>query len=208
MDYRETTVLGRIVAEAAHDLNNVLAVTRDAGGLLKDILATVKPSKLPHPEKLQRIVESIDRQTRRGADMAKALNRFAHLTDEERAEVDLAALASLAMALTGRHASQRRTALSANHLPPGPMLEAPPMETLLAITACLRALADACPEGAIDLSTAAVEGGGEVRFALTGCKETAEPALSAPACEALGAAFSHEGDRAVLALAPPRAESA
>lgn len=198
MQQRELALLGRMVAEAAHDLNNVLAVTRDAGGLLRDILATVKPKKLPHPDKLARIVESIDRQTARGARTAKALNGLAHLADEPEATVDLATLVSLAAVLETRHASQNRVEVSALLLTPGVFVTAPPLRLMLALAGCLRACVDACHDGTVAVGCGRENGEAVVRFAMSRPVDPCVDEVSG--VTDLGLRFLCEGGEAKLLL--------
>ena len=198
MHHKETALLGRIVAEAAHDLNNVLAVTRDGGGLLGDILKMA--GDMPYADKLKRIVDSIDRQTKRGAETAKALNQFAHLADEERAESDLATLADLALILTRRFASQRRTEISFPRPKKGIVFTGPVLRVLLGVVACLRACIDACAEGKVEIDVNKAKPNVEMGFTLQGAKSIPDPAPLNSALEEMEMLFVVRDSRALLAI--------
>jgi len=202
MHHEELALLGRIVAETAHDLNNVLAVTRDAGGLLGDILKVAPSGSLPHGEKLVRIAESIDRQTKRGAEAAKALNQFAHLTDHAVAKMDTATLVPLARMLATRYAAQSRTTVFVGKLVTRQEIECRPLQTLLAIVSCLRACVTSCPGGQVTISTHKAKPGAEVHFRLEQAVDGPPPVAPQPCLQDIGAHFTLNNDTAVLHLVP------
>ena len=100
--------MGKVAAGATHELRNVLAIIKESAGLIEDVLAmAAERGAPPDPDKLRRASGRIDAQVRRGSDLITALNRFAHCPDEGRAEVDLAAAAALAAALSDRFVRQK-----------------------------------------------------------------------------------------------------
>lgn len=199
MEQTELTLAGRLVADATHDLNNVLAVVRDAGGLLRDILA-VNRKKLPHADKLERICDSIDRQTRRGATVAKGLNRFAHGLDEPVAEVEAGEAAELALGLTARRGAQNRTELEFGGALPSLPLIVPPFRLHLALCSCLKACIESAPGGKVELTVRRGDRGAVFIFAVTGWQSGIDPGIPAEALAALGAEVSVEGGEVALAV--------
>ncbi len=167
MQEAEVALLGRIVAEAAHDLNNVLAVTKNAGGLLRDIIYMLQPEQLPHADKFKRVVESLDRQTSKGTRTAKTLNSLAHLADAPEAEVDLATLVSMAVILETRHASQNCVELDSSLLESGISISGHPLRFLLALAACLRACVESAAQGNVSLQCQSEKGTAMVYFNLS-----------------------------------------
>ena len=98
---------GRVTASVTHELNNVLSTVSELSGLLEDVAACAPPSDAKSQERLERIATGLLAQVRRGADIVKRLNRFAHSTDAPIQSVDLQELleliAGLADPLIRRH---------------------------------------------------------------------------------------------------------
>lgn len=72
---------GVITASVSHELNNVIAIMDQTTGLLEDRLSGVQEEIRIPPEKLEKIVTSLQKQAARGLDIIKRLNRFAHSAD-------------------------------------------------------------------------------------------------------------------------------
>ncbi len=78
----ETKFFGTITASVTHELNNVMSIISQTGGLLEDLLAGQQRGREIPPESLQRVAERISVQTERGIEIINRLNRFAHSADE------------------------------------------------------------------------------------------------------------------------------
>lgn len=72
---------GAITASVSHELNNVMAIMDQTTGLLEDKLAGAQEEIRISPEKLEKIVVSLQKQAARGLEIIKRLNRFAHSAD-------------------------------------------------------------------------------------------------------------------------------
>lgn len=201
MHHQELATLGRIVAEATHDLNNVLAITRDAGGLLRDILSIAETDALAHRDKLERVADGIDRQTKRGTATAKALNRLAHLGDRERDELDLTDMTLLAIELTRRHANSFQVTVTTARTARNLKLEGPPLRTLLLLAACLRGCIEACAGKEVRVSTAQTGKEAGVLFASREGNDMPSPQVPDQALEATGAHLATDKNGVALRFA-------
>ncbi len=98
---------GRVTASVTHELNNVLSTVGEFSGLLEDIAAADPAKGAVSQERLERIANGLMAQVKRGAQIIKRLNRFAHSSDTDIQPVDLrdvvALMAGLAEPLIRRH---------------------------------------------------------------------------------------------------------
>jgi C4-dicarboxylate-specific signal transduction histidine kinase len=96
-----------VSASISHELSNVLAVLNEDAGLLQDLAAMAAQGRPLDPQQIGRLAATMLKQVRRGDDIVKRMNRFAHSVDREQAPVDLGALAGLVADLFGRSAAMR-----------------------------------------------------------------------------------------------------
>lgn len=114
METRTTTldatcvqVFGKISAAVSHDLKNVLAIVNESAGLLDDLaLRAAKGTEIP-PERLNIATARILKQVKRGDAVLKNLNRFAHSTDVEVAQINVTEMVGLMVELAGRQAAMK-----------------------------------------------------------------------------------------------------
>ena len=114
METRTTTldatcvqVFGKISAAVSHDLKNVLAIVNESAGLLDDLaLRAAKGIEIP-PERLNTATARILKQVKRGDAVLKNLNRFAHSTDVEVAQINVTEMVGLMVELAGRQAAMK-----------------------------------------------------------------------------------------------------
>jgi C4-dicarboxylate-specific signal transduction histidine kinase len=85
----EVAFSGRITAAFTHEVKNVLAIIKEASGLMEDLLSLSRDASFPHRERLARAISTIQAQVNRGVELSTRLNRFAHSLDEPVAAVDL-----------------------------------------------------------------------------------------------------------------------
>lgn len=103
-----------VTASVTHELNNVLSIINQTGGLLEDLLYGVSQGEELKLEQLERIAEKISLQTQRGIDIIKRLNSFAHTCDNPVAEFDVYELTSGIVELSQRFADLCRVKLILN----------------------------------------------------------------------------------------------
>jgi len=141
---------GRVTASVSHEMNNVLAIVNELAGLMNDLLYGVKQGGDGGLERLGQTAEGIQKQIRRGEEIVKRLNRFAHSVDDPVSRFDLNAVIADMAAM-----AQRRAALK------GVRFETKLCQEPLTITGFrfdIQRLAFA----GLELASAALEGGGTV----------------------------------------------
>lgn len=103
---------GVITASVSHELNNVISIIDQTGGLLDDLLAGAENGITIPPEKLHSIVDRITLQTDRGVRIIKRLNYFSHSIDDSVKQVDVVILLENFTKLMQRLASQKKIELT------------------------------------------------------------------------------------------------
>jgi signal transduction histidine kinase len=136
--------MGRIVASAAHELNNVMAIAEQNAGLLQDLLAQ---GVSPPPEKLAQIAEGILVQSRRGVDLLRAVRAFAHSADADRVDFDVTATLANLCLLARRRADVKGVRLTLEPSPERVTLWSSPFRfqqvVYLVIESCLESAGEA-----------------------------------------------------------------
>jgi signal transduction histidine kinase len=110
---RELAFFGAVTASISHELNNAIAIIEQTAGLLEDLIAAGDSDEDVPKSQLQKIVDRIGNQTKRGATIVRRLNAFAHSVDDAVTELELHELIRDVMALANRMAERRRTELVA-----------------------------------------------------------------------------------------------
>ena len=109
---------GKMSASISHEVKNVLAIINENAGLLEDLTVMVEKGMPLDPQRLKTPAIRIMKQIRRGDDIIKGMNRFAHSVDDPLRQIDLDDPLALTCALSNRFASMR-----------GVVLELPPPST-------------------------------------------------------------------------------
>ncbi len=102
---------GRITASISHELNNVMSIIDQSSGLLEDHLAVIENGSPVRTELLERVHEKINRQTLRGVEIIRRLNKFAHSVDDTVTTFDLADITENFVSICQRFAELKRTQL-------------------------------------------------------------------------------------------------
>ncbi len=76
-----TSFLGSITASVTHELNNILSIISQTGGLLEDFLYGAKSGQELSVEELNQIAAKIAAQSERGISTIRRLNKFVHSAD-------------------------------------------------------------------------------------------------------------------------------
>ncbi len=108
---RSLAFFGSITASVSHELNNVISILDQSAGLLGDLNAGARSGRPIPEEKLEKIAESMQRQTQRGLGIIRRLNKFAHSVDLPDCEFDLSETVASLGALCTRLADMKSTAL-------------------------------------------------------------------------------------------------
>lgn len=172
--------VARLTAGATHELRNVLAIVKESGGLVQDLLAIGASADGRADAALGRI----EAQVARGAELLTSLNRLAHGLDRAEAVVDLGEVVEHTVVLCRRYARQRERGLevrgggavtvTANGLDVFRAL-------VTAVEWCVEALVQG---GTVVVRAEAMNGVAAVRLSGEAPVEGAAPAATGPAGEA------------------------
>jgi signal transduction histidine kinase len=111
MNEKEIKFIGKITAGVTHEFNNVLASIREISGLMTDILSITDEKSFKNKEKFQVSLQKIQNQVQRGVKLTSQLNKFSHLSDNNKTDVDLNELIEHLIFLTERFARIKNIAL-------------------------------------------------------------------------------------------------
>ena len=111
--YPEAAFLAAMTAGATHEVRNVLAIIKESAGLIQDLLQVSRHRSDMDEEKVQRAVDRIETQVKRGADLLTNLNRLAHTLDQDRSTVDLGQEVEQLVFLSQRFARKKGHQVSA-----------------------------------------------------------------------------------------------
>jgi C4-dicarboxylate-specific signal transduction histidine kinase len=118
----ELKFFGAITASVTHELNNVLAIIDQVGGLLEDLIIGAEQGETITSDQLKRIAEKINAQTQRGLNIIKRLNSFSHSIDETITTFDICELMFGLVALAQRFAGIARVSLTVDTGPSDPVM--------------------------------------------------------------------------------------
>ena len=137
MKDNEVEFIGKITAGVTHEVNNVLASIREISGLMADILSITDEKSFPRKEKFQTSLEKIQNQIHRGVKLTSQLNKFSHLTDSIKTEIELNDLIEHLIFLTERFARIKNVSL--NHQIPNQSvtLISNPLKLQMALFICI-----------------------------------------------------------------------
>lgn len=107
----EVAFFGALAASATHELNNVLSVVDQVGGLLGDLAAKAAIGDGIAPQRLETLRDRIDRQVRKGVEIVQHLNSFAHSLDDAHEPFDAFEVLENLLGLSGRFAELARVRL-------------------------------------------------------------------------------------------------
>lgn len=147
--------IGAVTASVSHELNNVITIIDQVAGLLQDTLAGARAGSPLDAAKLQSLQERIARQTRRGIEIVKNLNRFAHGVDEPVVRFEMNAVIGNLVSLVQRLAELRKVRLSVRYAGRDTYVTSSPFRLQQALFYCLeRFLRCASPGSEIVLAVA------------------------------------------------------
>lgn len=104
---------GAMGAGLSHEINNVLAIIGELGGLLQD-LSSAADEQGVSPAKLERVLSRINTQVERGKVFVKLLNQFSHSPEVEEQSLAAAEVVHHMIDLCGRLARLKRVTVIAD----------------------------------------------------------------------------------------------
>ncbi|MEZ7198710.1 sensor histidine kinase [Pseudodesulfovibrio karagichevae] len=159
---------GRISASVSHEIKNVFAVINEAAGLIEDFTLMAERGVPLQPERLKSAAHSIQGQIRRGDAIVRNMNAFAHSTDEDVREVNLAEALRLAADLTARFADMRQIKLTVGEGGPVSMVACPFDLTRLLHSSMVAAFDSMQPGDTLVVSVSPDEGGASFSLSVPG----------------------------------------
>ncbi|MFH2012408.1 MAG: hypothetical protein ABIJ37_06920 [Pseudomonadota bacterium] len=86
---KEIAFIGKVTASISHEIKNVLATINELSGLVGDLLNKGDQNTPPNFTRVAQLNINTQEQVKRGAEIVKRLNRFAHSMDENASYSDL-----------------------------------------------------------------------------------------------------------------------
>ncbi len=148
--YREEELafFGAVTASISHDLNNTIAIIDQTAGLLEDLIYCSEGDQTVSKDQLQRIVDGIGKQTKRGAVVVRRLNAFAHSVDDPEGEIDINDLTRNVAALANRMADMKRARLEIQLGDAAPKVKSNPFRVQQALYLSLKEALSRVQDGA------------------------------------------------------------
>ncbi|MCW8994482.1 MAG: hypothetical protein OQK77_01570 [Psychromonas sp.] len=137
MNEKDIKFIGKITAGVTHELNNVLASIREISGLMTDILSITDEKSFPRKEKFQTSLGKIQNQVQRGVKLTSQLNKFSHLTDNYKNDIDLNELLEHLIFLTERFARIKNVALQNQSINQTITINTDPLRLQMALFNCI-----------------------------------------------------------------------
>jgi signal transduction histidine kinase len=153
-----------------------MAIIEQTAGLLDDLISGADDDGVVKIKHLQRIVEKIERQTKRGATIIHRMNSFAHSVDESEKDLELGDLVNNVIALAKRMAERRRVQLEASPPSNTVPIRASAFQVQQAIYLSIQQLVAIVPEGDKIAISSALEGS-EARVEVLGIKGDSSRAI-------------------------------
>lgn len=137
MNEKDIKFIGKITAGVTHEINNVLASIREISGLMTDILSITDEKSFPHKEKFQTSLGKIQNQVQRGVKLTSQLNKFSHLTDNNKTDIDLKELLEHLIFLTERFARIKNVTLQNQSINQTITINTDPLRLQMALFNCI-----------------------------------------------------------------------
>lgn len=107
----EIAFFGKITAGVTHEIKNVLAIIKEASGLMEDIMSISPEAIISNQDKIQISLTRIKDQIKRGIKLTGRLNKFAHSSYESLAVIDLYEIVDQVVELSARFAGYKNVIL-------------------------------------------------------------------------------------------------
>ena len=133
----EVEFIGKITAGVTHEINNVLASIREISGLMTDILSMTDEKSFPRKEKFHTSLDKVQNQVQRGVKLTSQLNKFSHLSDSNKTEIDLNDSIQHMIFLTERFARIKNVSLIHQSSDKSVTLISDPLKLQMALFNCI-----------------------------------------------------------------------
>ena len=193
---------GRVSASVSHEIKNVFAVINEGAGLIGDFVAMTERGMEIDPARLKRVSGTIQDQIRRGDEIVKSMNKFAHTADEPLSDLDLADMVTLTVQLTKRMADMKQVSLTSGDCQPAALradafgLVRLVQETLLAVMGAMS------PGQSLRVETIPMSAGGTIRIVPSAGIEHIEFEQAASGVDGLSIQVCHQDGLVEMILQP------
>lgn len=154
---------GTIAAGLSHELSNSMAIINELNGLMNDLLPKAKRKAKVDSIRLKELSQRISDQIKRGQDIIKMLNRFAHSTDDAIRSIDLSALVKELVSLTQRFAFLKKVSLEAELPDEALTITSDPFRLQQALFICIQLALDSSQKGdVVNVAYEKVESGAKI----------------------------------------------
>ena len=143
----EVEFIGKITAGVTHEINNVLASIREISGLMTDILSMTDEKSFPRKEKFHTSLDKVQNQVQRGVKLTSQLNKFSHLSDSNKTEIDLYESIQHMIFLTERFARIKNVSLIHQSSDKSVTLISDPLKLQMALFNCIAYLLNHISDG-------------------------------------------------------------
>ena len=151
MDEKENRLLreqalsffGAITASLSHEINNSVAIIAELSGLQEDLLLRAEQGRLIDNGKLLELSQRITNQVKKGRELIKRLNRFAHTVDNAIKDYDLREVLDQLAALAQRFAFLKGVNLEVSLEKESVKIRGNPFGLQQAVFICIRLVIDA-----------------------------------------------------------------
>ncbi len=144
---KETLFMGKVTSAMTHEVKNVLAIIRESAGLAQDLLVAAEDKTFPNKERFSRIMDKIDKQVQRGAEIVSTLNSFAHVPDYEVRNEDLNSVLDQMLLLSGKLSRTNGVKFLIEENTKSVFLEADPLKSRMTLYRVLEFLAPLTGKG-------------------------------------------------------------
>jgi signal transduction histidine kinase len=163
---------GAVTASVSHELNNVISIIDQTAGLVEDMIIGEQNGVPISLERLGSAVTTMRKQTERGLDIIRRLNRFAHSSDYPNTDFDLNEIVQNLVHLTQRLASLKRAQLVFSASPEPLVIVSDPFLLQQILFRLIRRVLNTVErEGIIELDVRGAAGQVEVNVTSVHCRE-------------------------------------
>jgi len=202
---------GRMSASVSHELNNIMTIILEKSGLMTDLAWAMENGRELNPERVREIGESFSRQARRGIELLKHFNHFAHSVDDPAVTFELKALVENIARLAERFAALKKLDMKTELDEAGLNIHGDPFAIRHIIFSCLEAaMAPLAPGGVITISARGAGGDALVHISAAPPPEPALPreivdsAIKQARTQGAFLDVTHGADAVVMTLTIPR----
>ncbi len=137
MNEKEIAFIGKITAGVTHEINNALASIKEISGLMEDLISMSSTDSFPHQEKFLKVLPKIREQVQRSVKLTTQLNKFSHLTDTPKVQVELNDFIEHLIFLTQRFARIKNVELQYQPVDQAVNFNTCPIQLQMAVYNCI-----------------------------------------------------------------------